>query len=120
MLAHFQFVVASPVRNRFVALLQAGQLVVVQRHSQAALVGYAQRPVVKREATALDQEQLAAWLGAVNDIRLVLGTRLEVSEDDEFDIDEEVEDTPESVARSAYWYLGWLLEHLVEVSASEL
>ena len=72
------------------------------------------------EATALDQEQLAAWLGAVNDIRLVLGTRLEVSEDDEFDIDEEVEDTPESVARSAYWYLGWLLEHLVEVSASEL
>ncbi len=71
------------------------------------------------EATVLDQEQLAAWLGCVNDIRLVLGTRLGVTEDDEFDDDPEVDD-PESVARSAYWYLGWLLEHLVEASASEL
>ena len=71
------------------------------------------------EATVLDQEQLAAWMGAVNDLRLVLGTRLEVTEDDEFEDDPGVDD-PESVARSAYWYLGWLLEHLVEASASEL
>lgn len=71
------------------------------------------------EATVLDQEQLAAWMGAVNDIRLVLGTRLEVTEDDEYDDDPESDD-PEAVARSAYWYLGWLLEHLVEASASEL
>lgn len=71
------------------------------------------------EATVLNQEQLAAWMGAVNDIRLVLGTRLEVSEDDEYDDDPESDD-PEAVARSAYWYLGWLLEHLVEASASEL
>lgn len=70
------------------------------------------------EATALDQEQLAAWMGAVNDIRLVLGTRLEVTEDDEFEETDEAD--AESVARSAYWYLGWLLEHLVEASASEL
>lgn len=70
------------------------------------------------EATVLDREQLAAWMGAVNDVRLVLGTRLEVTEDDEFE--EADEDDPESVARSAYWYLGWLLEHLVEASASEL
>ncbi len=72
------------------------------------------------EATVLDQEQLAAWMGAVNDIRLVLGTRLAVSEEDEVEFDEDEADTPESVARSAYWYLGWLLEHLVEASASEL
>lgn len=70
------------------------------------------------EATALDQEQLAAWMGAVNDIRLVLGTRLEVTEDDEFEETDEAD--AESVARSAYWYLGWLLEHMVEASASEL
>ncbi len=70
------------------------------------------------EATVLDQEQLAAWMGAVNDIRLVLGTRLGVTEDDEFEETDEAD--PESVARSAYWYLGWLLEHLVEASASEL
>ncbi len=71
------------------------------------------------EATVLDQDQLAAWMGAVNDLRLVLGTRLEVTEDDELDDDMDSDD-PESVARSAYWYLGWLLEHLVEASASEL
>ena len=70
------------------------------------------------EATVLDQEQLAAWMGAVNDIRLVLGTRLGVTEDDDFD--ELDEDDPDSVARSAYWYLGWLMEHLVEASASQL
>ena len=70
------------------------------------------------EATTLSQDQLAAWVGAVNDIRLVLGTRLGVSEEDDFD--ELDEDDPEAVARSAYWYLGWLLEHLVEASASEL
>ncbi len=70
------------------------------------------------EATVLEQEQLAAWMGAVNDIRLVLGTRLEVTEDDEFEETDEAD--AESVARSAYWYLGWLLEHLVEASASEL
>lgn len=70
------------------------------------------------EATVLDQEQLAAWMGAINDIRLVLGTRLGVTEDDEFE--ESDEEDPEAVARSAYWYLGWLLEHLVEASASDL
>ena len=71
------------------------------------------------EATIVNQEQLAAWMGAVNDLRLVLGTRLAVSEED--DIDDDVDsDDPDAVARSAYWYLGWLLEHLVEASASEL
>ena len=72
------------------------------------------------EATVLTQEQLAAWVGSVNDLRLVLGTRLGVSEDDDFDDEDVKGDNPESVARSAYWYLGWLLEHLVEASASEL
>ena len=71
------------------------------------------------EATVVNQEQLAAWMGAVNDLRLVLGTRLAVSEEDEIDDDVDSDD-PEAVARSAYWYLGWLLEHLVEASASEL
>ena len=29
----------------------------------------------------LDEEQVLAWLGAINDLRLVLGTRLEVTEE---------------------------------------
>ncbi|WP_419918926.1 DUF2017 family protein [Candidatus Poriferisocius sp.] len=76
------------------------------------------------EATVINREQLAAWIGTVNDIRLVLGTRLEVGEADELDDASELPDpedkTPESVALSAYYYLGWLLENLVEASASDL
>src|SRR5207237_496469 len=33
------------------------------------------------EASKLDDEQVAAWLAALNDIRLVLGTRLDVTEE---------------------------------------
>ncbi len=39
------------------------------------------------EATHLDEEQLGQWLQAINSIRLVVGTRLDVSEDDNpFDV----------------------------------
>ncbi len=76
------------------------------------------------EATVINREQLAAWTGSINDIRLVLGTRLDVSEDDPPDDEPEPHDSdeenPESVVRSAYAYLGWLLEHLVEAAASDL
>ncbi len=33
------------------------------------------------DAAMLDDEELNAWLGALNDLRLVLGTRLDVSEE---------------------------------------
>lgn len=33
------------------------------------------------DAADLDDDQLGAWLGALNDLRLVLGTRLELTED---------------------------------------
>jgi hypothetical protein len=38
-------------------------------------------------ADRVDEEQLVAWMSAVNDIRLVIGTKLDVSEDASFDID---------------------------------
>jgi Domain of unknown function (DUF2017) len=34
------------------------------------------------DATELDTEQLTGWLSALNDLRLVLGTQLDVNEDD--------------------------------------
>jgi len=43
------------------------------------------------DAIELTQEQLEAWLRALNDIRLWLGTVLDVSEDD---VDDEPEDPP--------------------------
>jgi ribosomal protein S6 len=59
---------------------------------------------------SLDEEQLATWLRTLNDLRLVLGTRLDVSED-MGPIDPEDPDAP---ALAAYEYLGWLLENTVQ------
>ena len=61
----------------------------------------------------LTEEELLAWMGSVNDLRLVLGTRLDVSEDLE-DIDPE---DPDAGLFALYGYLGWLLEHLVDAVA---
>ena len=62
------------------------------------------------DATRLDEEQLLAWMGAVNDLRLVLGTRLDVSEESDLDPDP---DDPEAGPLAVYAYLGFLLESIV-------
>ena len=68
------------------------------------------------DAERLDEEQLTAWLSALNDLRLVLGSRLEITED-LYD-----EGLPETDARrpafTVYLYLGLLEEHAVEALAS--
>lgn len=60
----------------------------------------------------LSPKEADAWLRAFNDLRLVLGTRLDVSED----IDFEGLDPRESRGRdlAVYAYLSWLQEELVE------
>jgi len=63
------------------------------------------------DATRLTEEQLLAWMGAVNDLRLVLGTRLDVSED--MDPVPDPAD-PGAPLLSLYGYLGYLLESLIE------
>jgi hypothetical protein len=68
-------------------------------------------------AKTLDEEQLGCWMGGVNDLRLVIGTRLDVSEEDEPEIDP---DDPDAPARVAYHYLGWLLEEIVTVLSAGL
>lgn len=67
------------------------------------------------QATRLTEEQLFAWIGAVNDLRLVLGTRLDVSEETDLAVDPA---DPDSAAYGLYAYLGWLLELLVDAAAS--
>jgi hypothetical protein len=59
----------------------------------------------------LTEEQLTAWMGAVNDLRLVLGTRLDVSEETELAEDP---DDPDSTLLALYAYLGFLLEQIVD------
>ncbi|MGH9183030.1 MAG: DUF2017 family protein [Acidimicrobiales bacterium] len=61
-------------------------------------------------ATRLDDDELAAWMGAINDLRLVLGTRLDVSE--ETDLSPRPDD-PSAPALAVYGYLGVLLESIV-------
>jgi hypothetical protein len=58
----------------------------------------------------LDREHQDAWLSCLNDLRLVLGTRLEVTEDTEFDPGSE---DPRQQALHVYGWLGWLQESLL-------
>ena len=72
------------------------------------------------EATLVDpeltEEQLSAWLSAVNDLRLVLGTRLDVSEDP---LEIEADD-PDAPAYAVYEYLGFLLSEVVDALSDGL
>jgi len=57
----------------------------------------------------LDEEQLLAWMGSLNDLRLVLGTRLDVSED----MTGPDPGHPEAALLEIYHYLGFLLEEVL-------
>jgi hypothetical protein len=60
----------------------------------------------------LDAEQSTAWLGTLNDLRLTLGTALDVTE--ETDFEPESDDEPANFALGVYVFLGWMQECLVE------
>jgi hypothetical protein len=69
------------------------------------------------DARRLTEEQVASWLGALNDLRLVLGTRLHVTEgtyDEAMDPDD-----PNTPAFALFFYLGWLEEQVVEALAGQ-
>ena len=63
----------------------------------------------------LTKEQAEAWLTALNDLRLVLGTRLEVTED--MLLERLRPDDPNAFEISLYAYLSWLQEQLVDALA---
>ena len=66
----------------------------------------------------LTGDELSAWMRALNDLRLVLGTRLDVTEDDDpSDIDPA---DPDAAAWSIYHYLGMLLTFIVDALAEDL
>lgn len=71
------------------------------------------RRTVDREV--LSDAEADAWLRALNDLRLVLGTRLDVTED--LDWNEIDEHHPEAWQYGVYGYLSWLQEELVAASA---
>ena len=85
--------------------LTRDQLVTGRRRSLDVL-----RETADRELLA--PEEADAWLRALNDARLVLGTRLDVTED--YDWDALDERTPRAQELALYAYLSWLQEQLVE------
>ena len=70
------------------------------------------------DAETVTEDELTGWLSVINDLRLVLGTRLDVSED-MFE-DEIAEDDPRAPALALYGYLSWLQEHIVDALAGGL
>jgi hypothetical protein len=64
----------------------------------------------------LDEAGMTAWMGTLNSLRLVLGTRL--------DVDEELPtldaDDPLAPAYAVYEYLGWLLSQVVDALSPDL
>ncbi len=67
-------------------------------------------------AKELTPEQLTAWMQSVNALRLIIGTMLDVSEDDQpFAFDPE---DPNARNMALYGYLGVLLEEIVDVQLS--
>lgn len=67
------------------------------------------------DQTELDEEQLLGWMRAINEVRLLLGTRLDVTEDQ---TSRRVPDEdPRAPALALYGWLSWLQEQVVEALA---
>jgi Domain of unknown function (DUF2017) len=64
----------------------------------------------------LDGAELHAWLGALNDLRLVLGTKLDVREE-LYEAEPDPAD-PRAPELALYLYLTWLQEELVAALSS--
>jgi hypothetical protein len=68
------------------------------------------------DATRLDEDEALAWMRAINDVRLLLGTRLDVSEDPgKRHVDA---DDPRAPGFALYDYLSLLTQELVEALES--
>ena len=68
------------------------------------------------DAESLDEEQANAWLRALNQLRLLLGTRLDVTE--EGDERPMSDDDPRAATFALYDYLAFLQDQLVDALAS--
>ena len=100
---------SDPVQDAEYQMLMHGEL--RERHDEALSV---MEQTVENER--LDGEQLHAWSRALNELRLVLGTRLDVAED-MVEVDPE---DPRAPAFALYGYLSWLQGEIVEALSAAL
>jgi hypothetical protein len=68
-------------------------------------------PSVRRWTVELSDEEASAWLAVLNDLRLALGVRLDITEDFDGDVDDS---DPRAPALRLLSYLGWLEEQLLD------
>lgn len=72
-------------------------------------------PVEAGRVITLHGDETETWLQAINDMRLFLGSRLEITEDDQYDEIETLdEDDPRLPQLYAYSWLGFLQESLLQ------
>ena len=65
-------------------------------------------------SATLNDEEVAAVLSVLNDARLAIGTRLDVTEESEAVEEVYDEQDPQSFAHAVYRYLGWLQSFLID------
>jgi Domain of unknown function (DUF2017) len=99
---------AEPERDREYQQLMRGQL----RTGRARALEVLESTV---DRTSLSAEEADAWLRALNDARLVLGTELDV--DEELDWNGIGPDDPRALEYAVYGYLSWIQEQLIEAAA---
>lgn len=68
------------------------------------------------DAKRLDEEQMISWMHAVNNLRLFMGTRLDVTEESDFG---DYTTEQEQMLFEMYSYLGHVLELIVQAVAGE-
>ena len=66
-------------------------------------------------ATSLSEDELGAWLGALESLRLALGTQLDVTEETYGSFDPNDPDAPRL---ALYHWLSWLQEEVVQALAA--
>jgi len=69
------------------------------------------------QASSVTEDQLSAWMNVVNDLRLLLGTKLDISEETSVSTFDPTEyDDPEGALRDIALYeaLGDLLSHIID------
>jgi hypothetical protein len=93
-----------------------------RRYTQVGLRDVRRRRIATALATleagahrrqVLDGDAAQAWLGVLNDLRLVLGERLQVTEDLEGMLAVMAPEDPRRAALGVYDWLGWVEETLV-------
>lgn len=67
------------------------------------------------DAEVLTEDELATWMRSINDVRLVLGTILDITDEDRTPPAPDDDSAP---LFATYEYLGYLLEHIIAALSS--